>query len=185
MEDGITKIHFIGKKRWQPATDVKMSPQEWAIDRIGKEIVDPDSIIREMAFRQAMAENGLQVNESNIHCIQLGHDEPKLLAEQLIQNSKEDRPEAIICYSNGQAQEIIDIFDQQNILLIGSGFSGNSNPSGSDIPIVLDLHEMGKAAAALLISRLQRPHRPFFKLSIGANINSTKNNLITKLTKII
>ncbi len=173
--EGLTRIHFIGKIAYQPAPDEKMSPQEFAIYREGKERIDPDSIVREMAFRQAMGELDLPVSSDHIHLCQLGHGEPERCAEALAQRPEERRPEAVVCYAASVAEAFIDTFHAKRLALKGVGCTGEKGWSGKAHAVKLDLCEMGAAAAALLTSRLQRPSRPFFRVAVGLSSSNIKN----------
>lgn len=166
-DQGLKRIHYVGKTLWCPAPTEEMAVEEWKDFRIGKKRIDPDSLLRQTAYRQAMGELNLPVGDDWMHHIQWSEREQTALVEKLSRLPDTDKPEAIICYDANQAEILMKAFAARGLAVRGAGAHGGASYEGSALPVSVDLQEMGAAGAALLVSRLQRASRPYFRVSIG------------------
>ena len=162
---GARRIHFVAGYMSLPAPAEEMSRQEVSAFRGKRMRVDPDSYLRLSAFRQAMDECGLPAPEAYVHFRNPMEETPRQLALRLAELPQEQRPQAVVCHSNGVANEMIAAFAERGLPLLGTGSSQQSG-AGPAWPIHIDGQELGAAAVELLLSRLQRPSRSALRVGV-------------------
>ncbi|MFC1479458.1 GntR family transcriptional regulator [Planctomycetota bacterium] len=165
IRKGYTKIHFIGSKMWPPAPTKEMTRDEWFEFRKGKKTIDPDSYLRMSAYRHEMEINELRVGDEYIHFELQDPKYLKPLARKIAELPKKTRPEAVVCHNAEMADVVIDVFQEKGLPLEGSG-AAHGNFKGKAIPILADLEEMGRAAAELAVSRIEKPDRSFLNVGV-------------------
>jgi DNA-binding LacI/PurR family transcriptional regulator len=166
-ERGLTRIHYVGKTLWCPAPFEEMDVESWRDYRVGRQRIDPDSLLRQTAYRQAMGELSLPVCDDWMHQVHWNKAEQAALVDRLSDLPETDRPQAIVCYDLRQAEALMATLLARGLELEGAGVNGGLLWDGMALPVNVDLKEMGAAGAALLVSRLQRPSRPYFRVSIA------------------
>ncbi len=165
----LKRIHFIGGFTSVSVPSEDYSPSEIAGYVSSHKRLDPDTVPRLNAYRQAMQECGLEVKESWIHVGAYGGPKLRQLAEELLKRPACDRPEAVVCHSISQAQGMMKVFAEDDRPLGGAGVSHRESGGGA-LVIRADGYEMGRRAAALLLSRLERKDRPLFRVCVSMNL---------------
>jgi DNA-binding LacI/PurR family transcriptional regulator len=165
VSKGLKRIHFLGCYLSVPAPNEFMDAQGWIAFKEGKRRLDPDSALRLSAYRQAMDECGLAVEDGWVHHEFHNPDRCIALGQRLADGPADDQPEAIICHGVNQAEWVIQGFRAHGGHLVGAGATSERH-EGAALTVRADLREMGSAAAELLISRLQRPKRSVFRVGI-------------------
>lgn len=161
---GARRIHFVGMQKWQPG---RPSGVSWARspDADEKKRVEPDSYLRLSAYRHAMEVLGLPVRDDCVHFCRTEKDETRALAEQLLQLPSDQRPEVFITHQAFQAEDLIECFRQHGVPAVGAGATDRSY-KGRALPIAVSGPQVGAVAADLLITRLQKPSRPFLNVGV-------------------
>lgn len=162
---GMRRIHFVSGFMGKPVPgrDAKNSVKEdYAVEPWR---VDPDSYLRMSAYRQAMDECGLPVAEDWVHQRTPLRRPLEQLAEELAGGPKENCPEAVIGHNANQAEALIRLFARKGLPLAGAG-SADRRHVGHAIPIQVDPVAIGTTAAELIITRMQRPHRPGLRAGV-------------------
>jgi DNA-binding LacI/PurR family transcriptional regulator len=163
---GLKRIHFIGANMTLPAPSANMSQEEFRAYQVGKRRVDPDSYLRLSAFRQAMDECNLEFHENWIHFDWHGKENAVELTARLFAGPESDRPEAVVCHSLTQAQNMMEAFAERGQWLEGAGATDKFVSGGAALSIHIDGKRVGEAAASLLVSRLQQPTRPPLRVGV-------------------
>jgi DNA-binding LacI/PurR family transcriptional regulator len=158
---GFKRIHFVGCFERVPAPNERMSREEWLEFSLSNRRVCLDSFARLNVFRQELRECGLPVREDWIHLQSSTAD----IAPYLAALPEDQRPDAVVCHGSYQVDTIKRAFSERGLPLTGVG--ATTQPSAPDELIVLaDGKEIGAAAAALLLSRIQRPTRPTLRVGV-------------------
>lgn len=183
---GLKRIHFVGAQISLPAPSTKMTfdaVQKFRADRVR---VDPDSFLRFSAYRQAMDQRGLDAPENFVHRMNSINDSEAALAGRLAALPKNERPEAVICHEYDQAERIIGEFERRGLSLQGAGACGAQTPQKS-IAIRTDMKTLGATALDLLVSRIQRPKRPYLRVGIPMFFDhsaETRNQTVTPVSAL-
>ncbi|MCK6472076.1 MAG: GntR family transcriptional regulator [Planctomycetes bacterium] len=163
-EMGHRRIHFIGGFVSIPAPSPEMSYEEVAAYRQGRMRIDPDSVLRMSAWRQAMLECGLPAPDRWAHFENPWFVPDEELARRLVALDDDIRPDALVCHGIGQAETMIREFANHGIKIGAAGASDRS-AGGPALSIGAPAKDLGAAAAELLISQIQRPSR--LRLRVG------------------
>lgn len=164
---GCRRIHYVGALQNEPATSARMTIDEWKQYKRGRTRPDPDSILRLGAYRSAMNAFGLPVDESWIHFASYEPGEIEALAGTLAALPPERRPEAVVGHGGVMLERIDAVFRARGIVAPFAG--GQAEPyAGPHLGITVSAQEVGATAAAVLLSRFQRPGRPL--LSVGVKM---------------
>lgn len=170
---GLKRIAFLGSRITLPTPSPMMTDDEAHAYRAGKFEVDPDSFLRLSACRQAIDEFGLSIQDNWISHEWHHAEAMSAVAARFLSMPENERPQAAICHSIGQAQHLIGAFAEQGHSFAAAGTT--SSPAvGAALGILLDGRWLGEAAAALMISRLQQPARP--RLRVGVPMQLEKRN---------
>ena len=161
---GLKRIHFVGGYTALPAPSPEMTSAEVEAFRQGRMQVDPDSFLRMSAWRQGMAECGLDAPERWTHFENPFFVKERELAGRLLALPERERPEAVLCHSLQQAVALQEVFAERGVRLAAAGTTDRGY-GGPALAIRAHGREIGAAAAELLISRLQRPGR--LRLRVG------------------
>jgi DNA-binding LacI/PurR family transcriptional regulator len=161
---GAHRIHFVGLLKWQPGKPAGVS---WADDPRGcvRTQVEPDSYLRLSAYRQEMEALGLPVKAEWIHFARAEKRDLDALAVRLLQLPPEDRPQAFVAHQASQAEQMIAGFARHGVAVRGAG-AGDHTYQGRALPVLVDGEQVGAVAADLLVSRLQKPERPFLNVGV-------------------
>lgn len=173
VRKGYRRIHFIGGFVSIPAPLPEMTSQEVAAYRQGRMRIDPDSVLRMGAWRQAMLECGLQAPDRWAHFENPWFVKDEELARRLAELDEENRPDALVCHGLEQAESMIRAFAKHGIVLGAAGATGASDRSfdGPALPIAAPARDLGAAAAELLISQIQRPSRLRLRVGVPMTFN--------------
>lgn len=175
VEQGARQIHFLGAYHRMPAENEYVGVAEWLAATHDRMRADPDSLLRLSAYRQALDGCGLTVRDDFIHFSPYEEKSVGALADQLARLPDDRRPDAVVCH----ATALVDILSSRltekgvKVLTTGATFRPYVGPS---IPIHLSCEEMGAVAADLLISRLQKPHRPWLKVGVAMELERRVRN---------
>lgn len=161
VAQGFTRIHFMGALVWDPRQR-SADPTMASGMRFGRR-VDPDTFLRESAYRQAMDAHGLQVPANWVHLeTNAGLD---AFAAKLAAMPDEDRPQALLCHDVSHAEQIVRLAAAHGLPLQAAG-AGAMPRVGRALNINLDAHEMGRVAGELLLARILRPSRPYLNVGV-------------------
>lgn len=161
---GLTRIHFVGLRRWAPAASEETTLDEWMRTRqMGS--IDPDSFLRLNACRQAMDAAGLALPDARAHFEERTAGSAAKLADKLLALPADERPQAVLCHEMEQADRLIEAFAGRGLALHGAG-SGKRAGRWHALPIALDAPTLGAVAAELLLDRLREPNRPFVNVGV-------------------
>lgn len=163
-EKGHRRIHFIGGFVSIPAPSAEMTNEEVAAYRQGRMRIDPDSVLRMGAWRQAMLECGLPAPDRWAHFENPWFVKEEDLAASLAALDVDERPDALVCHGVGQAEAMIREFAKHGIALAAVGATDRFS-DGPALSIGAPARDLGAAAAELLISQIQRPNR--LRLRVG------------------
>ena len=155
---GLRRIHFVGSLMSLAAPSAEMTPAEVSTYRDGRRRVDPDSYLRLSAYRVALDECRLAASDAAVHFEWAGIEGGRRLAERLLALPECERPEAVVCHSASQAEELMAACAELGLLLKGAG-GAEEEYRGAALPIRADGVQLGRAAAELLLGKLQRPER--------------------------
>ena len=170
---GFRRIHFVGCVESAPAPSARLSREEWLEFSLTNRRVCLDSFARLNVFRQEMRQCELPLREEWIHL----EGPTKVLAPRLAALPEEERPEAVVCHGAYQVDVIRRAFAERGLPLAGVG-STASTPAPASLSVLADGKEMGAAAAALLLSRLQRPSRPTLRVGVTMSFHAVSSPLI-------
>jgi DNA-binding LacI/PurR family transcriptional regulator/DNA-binding transcriptional regulator YhcF (GntR family) len=166
---GLRRIHFLGGLRHLPyptPADAKADKDYYSPH---KALRDPDSHIRQSAWRQSMADAGIHVPPEWVHFTWAEDKYAAELGMRLVELPAEQRPEAFVCHNHGQAEALIEVFHQRGVPLAGAGAAGSLRP-GRAAPILADNHQMGRTGAALLQWKLQQS-APALRVGVPMTLN--------------
>jgi DNA-binding LacI/PurR family transcriptional regulator len=166
---GLTRIHFVGCLQSVPRNERRLGHLEW---RGTSMRIDPDSPLRQGAYRQAMSELGLPVSENMIHHAMFDAEFNAALAEKLLLLPAAERPEAVLCHSAEHASALTAAFAARGLKLAGAGVRATLTEEETSF-IHADGGALGAAAAQLLLWRLANPERP--PLRVGAAMRFVAN----------
>ncbi|MCW8129956.1 MAG: GntR family transcriptional regulator [Planctomycetota bacterium] len=164
---GLTRIHFVGSKVWDPHTRVADANAPSGF-RFGKR-TDPDTFPRLSAYLQAMDAAGIEVREGWVH---YQTREDTLLASKLAELPASERPQALVCHGSDQAERLIGACAVLGLHLEAAGACDEAQ-AGRALNIRLDTEAMGTVAGELLLARLKQPARP--SLNVGVNMHFHPN----------
>lgn len=165
---GMKRIHYVGAQHRAPADSPNVSVEDWLKETERRYRPEPDAILRQGAFQVAMSECGLPVQPEWIHFASYTPGDLEALAAKLAKLPPKDRPEALVCHNLNQAQRLMALAAKLGLALEGAG--GHSGPpDGPGMAIAIDGEDLGAVAVELLLSRLQRPLRPF--MSVGVTMS--------------
>jgi len=171
---GARRIHFVGGLMRKPAETYEafLAGGEGRFDpKLAR--IDPDSLLRLSAFRQAMAELGLSAPENRVHYAWPDKKHLRSKAEELAQLPPEERPEAVVCHSADQAQGFVEIFAELGLRLAGTGATSEGY-LGSALPVFASGQAMGRTAASLLVWKLQQPDRVPLRVGVPMRCGDEK-----------
>lgn len=162
---GCKRIHFIGASIGQPAPDEKMSIAKF--QEFGRHLrrPDPDCFQRESAYRQAMRECGLPVDEAWIRSSGFRTGDHEALERTLLALPPEQMPEAVVAHSLHHANLAIRCFARLGVRVLGAGAT-HDDSAGPALPILSDGRDLGRTAADLLVWRLQKPARRLLRVGV-------------------
>jgi DNA-binding LacI/PurR family transcriptional regulator len=181
---GLKRIFFVGSHIGVGTPSPTMTPEEAHASRAGKYRIDPDSFLRLSAYRQAMDEFSLPVQDNWIHY--QSHDAPavKDLARSWIALPEDQRPQAVVCHSLAQTQWLMEEFAERGLWLEGAG--GSERPSSTAaISILINGKWVGETAAELIISRLSRPTRPPLRVGVPMQLEERKSEMVGALQSAV
>jgi len=169
---GLKRIYYVGSYISNPTPSPLMSSDEAHAYRSGKIEIDPDSFLRLSAYRQAMDEFGLPV-EDNWICYDWHDAESMLkLADRFAALPEDKRPQAAVCHSIAQAQFLIGALAERDVPFAAAGTTP-SPMNGAALNILLDGRWLGETAAALMVSRLQQPNRPQLRVGVPMQLQQS------------
>lgn len=183
---GLRRIHFVGCNLYVPAPSPGMEHDEWVAYVRTRMRVDPDSYLRMNAWRQAMHECGLPVQDDWLHFCRSEAPACKALAEEILKRPASERPEAVIAHGLGQARDIVRSFTAHGEVLWGAGTGIPQEMEGEDkdrlLPVLADAHQMGAVAASLAVSRLLQPGRPYIRVGVPMQLQpaASRRSLATR-----
>ncbi len=176
---GLRRIHFMGQLRRPPATAPDMSKEEYERHSTGRYLVDPDTYLRLGAYRQAMEECGVPVEEGWVHHASSKPGMLEQLAEKIIEEYADQLPESFVCHGDAQGRKLIEVFARYGHRIRAVG-AGERNRSADALSVMVKGEDVGSTAAGILALRLQRPHQPFLNVGVkmafdptGSKTNST------------
>jgi DNA-binding LacI/PurR family transcriptional regulator len=188
----LKRIFFVGSFIGEPVPSATMSPEEAHAYRAGKKRIDPDSYLRLSAYRQAMDEFGLPVQDNWIHYEWHHRDSNHALAHSFLALPEKERPEAVVCHSLAQAQFLMEAFAERGLWLHAAG-GGDRPSSTSAVSILINGKWLGETAAELMVSRLVRPTRPPLRVGVpmvlelgssALDIERTPSKAVTPVTAV-
>ncbi len=161
-QKGLKRIHFIGGLVGKGAPSPEMGHEDFLAYIKGKARIDPDSFLRLGAFRQGMQECGLPVPEESIH---LNYEHASALARQLAALPEAQRPEAVVCHGLTEAETMLRHFSERGWPMQAVGAT-HKPYTGEALAVRIDGRELGRAAAELLVWRLQKPERSVLRVGV-------------------
>jgi len=171
-ERGLKRIHFVGGWIHTPyarSADMHRDPDFYAP---GKAQPDPDSFMRQSAWRQAALELGLRCPEEWVHFTWTEEGHVRELAGRLAALATDERPEAVVCHGLGQAEALADVFAERGLPLAAAG-AASTPRQGRAHAILADNAHLGSTAAALLLWKLQQPQRPGLRVGVPMVLHET------------
>ncbi len=165
VDQGYKRIHYLSSSTRIPPSHPDMNFDEYRTYSKDKWFEDPDNRVREMAYRMAMTECGIKVEENWIHQGRPDEEYARNLGEQLTRLPAPDRPEALICHTLAYGRNLRESFVERGLPLLVAGATHNLR-DGSPLAIHGDGYEMGEIAAELLLSRFHRPDRRTLKVGV-------------------
>lgn len=165
---GLKRIHYVGCL--QRVTGGAAGDAEWRGFPLR---IDPDSHLRQSAWRQAMSAAGLLVHESWSHLAWFDQSYNTALAARLAGLPADERPEAVICHSAEHAQELTEAFARQGLRLAGAG-GADHNVASPVLPIRVDARAMGSLAGQLLHWRLLQPNRAVMRSGVAMRFGAAE-----------
>ncbi|MBI3828625.1 MAG: GntR family transcriptional regulator [Planctomycetes bacterium] len=181
-ERGLRRIHFVGAWIHAPYARFADAAKDKDFFSLEKARPDPDSFMRQSAWRQAMSELGLRAPDE---WSQFGwHDETHLrpLAERLASLPGDERPEAVICHGVHQAEFIAKVFAERGLPLLAAGAAG-APYHGRAWGIYANSGQLGSTAAALLLWKLQQPQRPSLRVGVPMSLNAGATEGVVSMSK--
>jgi DNA-binding LacI/PurR family transcriptional regulator len=167
---GLRRIHFVPGYIGRQVPGPDASEAERLNYERSPYRVDPDSYLRQSAYRQGMDECGLKVEEAWIH---MASDPIRREAELLAKLTAlplEQRPEAVIAHTAHDSERLIEAYAQHGWKLHGAG-AGQPGEYKHSLPIQIDGHAMGDIAMDLLLARVQRPGRPCLRVGVPMSLH--------------
>jgi hypothetical protein len=156
----------MGSAVWDTEPDKEMPLEEWEALRERRLRIDPDSLLRLTACRHAMTAAGLAWPDSRIH-FQRNHSRAtEEMCKKFMSLPPDERPEVLVGHSAFDVERLAEHLLSHGHAIKGAGAVDHWHWRGKALPIVSDMREVGAAAAALLVSRLQRPGRPYFNVGV-------------------
>lgn len=170
-QKGLRRIHFVGAWNHAPYARFEDAAKDKNFYSPEKARPDPDSFMRQSAWRQAMSELSLRCPDewSHFGWSDEGHLRP--LAERLASLPANERPEAVLCHGAGQAEVIANVFAERGLPLLAAGAAGLGY-FGKAWSIYADDRQLGSTAAALLLWKLQQPQRPSLRVGVPMSLNA-------------
>jgi DNA-binding LacI/PurR family transcriptional regulator len=172
---GARRIHFVGSLLRQPAEAYEQyltDPDRFNPER-GRP--DPDSLLRQAAYRQVMTELGLPFSERWMHFTWFGKKYFQAKADELAALPATERPDAVVCHGAEQAQGIMENFAERSLPLAGTGAT-EVGYLGAALPIFASGKAMGRTAASLMLWKLQSPERASLRVGVPMRCLSTEKN---------
>ncbi|MCK6474426.1 MAG: GntR family transcriptional regulator [Planctomycetes bacterium] len=157
-EEGLRRIHFVGGYMGVPDPTGKMTTEEYIRFQRGRQRVDPDSYLRLSAYRMAIDECGLTAGEEMVHFTWYGPETCRPLVDAWMALPATQRPDALVCHSAGQAEELMAACSERGLYVKAAGCA-DERYGGPAIGIHADGMELGRAAATLLLGRMHWPDR--------------------------
>jgi DNA-binding LacI/PurR family transcriptional regulator len=174
-QQGLSRIFFLGATLYLPASPGPRPPRRGSrVEALANapRRVDPDSYLRLSAYRREMETIGLHPKEEWI-AFQSQQEELLLpLAQRWAGLPGAERPQAVVCHGFAQAEFLERHFAGHGHALRVAGASVTQALRGA-CPIVADGEELGAAAGALLVSRLQRASRPTLRVGVTMTFHPT------------
>jgi len=178
---GKKRIFFVCSYIGEGTPSPTMTAEEAHAFHGDKKRIDPDSYLRLSAYRQAMDEFGLPVQDNWIHYEWHGSEAVRALVQSLLNLPEKERPEAVVCQSRAQAQFLMEAFAERGLWLETAG--GSEKPSSTlALSILINGKWVGETAAELMISRLVRPSRPPLRVGVPMQLEERKSETVSELT---
>jgi DNA-binding LacI/PurR family transcriptional regulator len=171
VSSGCRHIHFVGALMSAASPKEMMSPEEWRSGWNQRTRVDPDTVLRLNAFRNALEECGSAVDEGAIHFTRGDRNSIVELGETLAKLSAEKRPDGIICHESAHAEILMETFGRLGHSLQGAGATMGPIEAHAQ-PVFADGRTVGAVSAELLTSRLTRPLRPHMRVGVKMRYRS-------------
>lgn len=164
-KQGARRIFFLGGLVGAPAPYALMSSAELVDYRKRHTVLDPDSILRQHAYRVGMQDCGLPLREDWMMQARSSGRELEDFARGLAAQPDAERPDAVVCFTREQANAVIRIFAERGLKLLGAGATDRTDAALA-LGIHVDGEKLGETAAALLLARLQQPERPYLRVGV-------------------
>jgi DNA-binding LacI/PurR family transcriptional regulator len=168
VAQGYTRIHFLGYMIAMSPPDETLSEEEARRYRETHKRHDPDSLLRDHAFRVAMEECGRPVQENCVHILSNKKTQSEDMIAHLLNLPEKERPEVLVAASLEHARSIGEAFSQRGLSLLAVGAHPNDLNDGNALSIRVDCAALGEAAGTLVLSRLMHPERA--NLRVGVNL---------------
>jgi len=165
---GLRRIHFVGAWTHQPFERFAEMPKGLAYYDPEYARPNPDSYIRQSAWRTGMAEAQLPASDAWAHYSWPNYLQP--LAEKLAALPASERPEAVICHSYAQADMLQRHFEALGLPLAAVGAT-NEPQLGRARVIHAPNNHMGSTAAALLLWKIQQPRRVALRVGLPLQLS--------------
>lgn len=162
---GLRRIWFLGCWMHQPYAEfaaLQRDPNFYAPENAR---LDPDSFVRQSAWRQAMAEAGLRAPDEWVQATWPDEPHVRALAEAWAGLPAAERPEGVICHSYGQARTVAAVFAERGLVCAAAGAT-DAPAHGGARAILADNAQLGRTAAELLLWKLQQPKRPGLRVGV-------------------
>lgn len=167
LDRGYRNFHFLGAAGWATDPEREVPVEEWQALRKQRSLrIDPDSLLRLTACRHAMTAAGHEWPDLRVHFQRNYSGAIQEVTEKLMSLEPQERPEVVIGHSVSDIEALTDRLSSCGHTIVGAGAVDHWNWRGKTLPVVSDMREVGAAAAALLVSRLQRPSRPYFNVGV-------------------
>ncbi len=173
VKQGLRRIHYVGFMMTTSPKKMQLTKEEFRAFCNLPQQIEPDSLLREAAYRVGMAENQCPVQEAWVHREVSGRESCSELARRLLALPPDQRPEAVVCMGVHQAHEIMQVFADHGQPLIGVG-AGTQAYTGPAWPLLLDPAEVGHAAASLMLTRLQQPQTHPIRMGVPIRFKEMK-----------
>ncbi len=170
---GFKRIHFVGAWTHRPVerfSEMLKGPAYYAPENAWP---NPDSFLRQGAWRMGMDESHLPCPAEWVHYSFSNYVMP--LAEKLVALPEGERPEAIVCHAHSQADAIQRVFSERGLPLMAAGAT-DAPQLGRVRAIRASNEHLGSTAAALLLWKIQQPRRPTVRVGLPLQLTPTPPN---------
>lgn len=170
VERGLTRIHFVGCLTHQPYDSFGAMTSDADYYNPLKARLDPDTFVRQSAWRQALDEAGIAPGPDWAHRIFTLERDYAALATRFQMLPETERPQAVLCHSLTHAARLVELCRARGFELAGAG--AGEAPLENAQAIRAEPGALGRTAAALLLWKLQQPERPVLRVGVPMTLDA-------------